>query len=138
MSRAQQIQGVVFSACALLLAAASAVLPRLQTQTELVAVAVVVTLLGVPHGGLDAVFARQLYDVRTIVRWAAFGALYGLLAAAVVGCSSAPHQESVGQMSRFSATDTATVRRLCVHPDSVLAGQRACELLDQRPLRRVF
>jgi hypothetical protein len=31
--------------------------------------------------------------------------------------------------------DTAAVRRLCVAPDSVLAGRKACELRNQAPFR---
>jgi hypothetical protein len=34
--------------------------------------------------------------------------------------------------------DTASVRRLCAAPDSVLAGRRSCELRDQRQLIKVF
>lgn len=34
--------------------------------------------------------------------------------------------------------DTLTVRRLCVAPDSVIAGRTACELRNQAPPIRVF
>ena len=34
--------------------------------------------------------------------------------------------------------DTATVRRICAQPDSVIAGRRACVLRDQRAIVKVF
>ena len=89
MNRAIQVQGWIFCAAALSAAAACLVLPRLGVPDpsgghELVAATVLIVVLGVPHGGLDAIFAQRLYRVRSVQRWAAFGALYGLLAAAVV------------------------------------------------------
>ncbi len=79
-----RIQGGVFSVLALTLAAASTVLPRLDARVELFVAAVMIILLGVPHGALDTIFARQLYRVRTIQGWAGFAVLYGAPAAAVV------------------------------------------------------
>jgi len=84
MSRALRIQGAAFSVVALTLAAATAVLPRLDARVELLVVAAMIILLGVPHGALDTVFARQLYQVRTLRNWLGFGVLYGAPAAAVV------------------------------------------------------
>jgi len=37
-----------------------------------------------------------------------------------------------------ASMDAATVRRLCVAPDRVLAGRRPCVLRDQRLPLRVF
>jgi Brp/Blh family beta-carotene 15,15'-monooxygenase len=42
-------------------------------------------VLGVPHGALDTIFARQLYGIRTLSGWLQFSLLYLLLAALVVG-----------------------------------------------------
>lgn len=84
MSRVLQLQGLAFSVAALVLAAVTATLPRFPQRFELIAVAAVIITLGVPHGGLDMVFARELHGMRGILRWAVFGLLYGLLAASVV------------------------------------------------------
>jgi hypothetical protein len=63
-------------------------------------------------------------------RWSfAFGAL-------LVGCHGTPPRDTPAQTARTVATmDTAAVRRLCASPDSVIAGQRPCELRDQRLVR---
>ena len=71
-----KIQGLVFSALALLLAAASFLLPRLDPQIELFLFAALVVVLGVPHGALDPIFARRLYAVHTAGAWLAFVTLY--------------------------------------------------------------
>ena len=61
------------------------------------------------------------------------------LAMLVVACRSAQHQaDRTSPVARATAMDTAIVRRLCVEPDSVLAGRRACELLDQAPRIKRF
>lgn len=84
MNRALQIQGSAFSVVALTLAAAASVLPRLDRQMELLVVAAMIILLGVPHGALDTIFARAIYQVRSFRSWVSFGVLYGAPAAAVV------------------------------------------------------
>jgi hypothetical protein len=66
------------------------------------------------------------------MKWSMF------LYVALVGCRSAPPQETMRSAARGRAMDSATVKRLCVAPDSVLAGHRSCELLDQRPRVKVF
>jgi hypothetical protein len=58
------------------------------------------------------------------------------LAALIVGCHGAPPRDAPGQAARSVAMmDTAAVRRLCASPDSVIAGQRPCELRDQGVVR---
>ena len=84
MNRALRIQGTAFSVTALTLVAAMVVLPRLDARVELLVVAATIILLGVPHGALDTIFARQLYQVRTVRSWLGFGLIYGAPAAAVV------------------------------------------------------
>ncbi len=83
--RAQRIQSSMFLVCALAVITASLVLPRMGHTAELTAVAFVVLLLGVPHGALDPLFVRRLPGADTLGGWAAFGAGYAVLAAAVVG-----------------------------------------------------
>ncbi|MEY4813162.1 MAG: hypothetical protein RLZZ162_235 [Verrucomicrobiota bacterium] len=82
---ALRVQGIVFSAGALLVALGTLALGRLSPQLELIVVAVLIVVLGVPHGALDTIFARQLYGIRTLSGWLQFSLLYLLLAALVVG-----------------------------------------------------
>ena len=82
--RAQRIQGLVFSATAVAGAASAELVQRLDPQTELVAMAILIVILGVPHGVLDTVFARNLYNVRTAKEWVGFTVVYFILAALVV------------------------------------------------------
>ena len=82
---ALRVQGLVFSAGALLVALGTLALGRLSPQLELIVVAVLILVLGVPHGALDTIFAKQLYGIRTLSGWLQFTLLYLLLAALVVG-----------------------------------------------------
>jgi hypothetical protein len=85
MIRAQRIQGSLFLICALAVTIASLSLPRMNRSIELIAVAFVVLLLGVPHGALDPLFVRRLPGAHTVGGWLAFGMGYAVLAVAVVG-----------------------------------------------------
>jgi len=82
---ALRIQGVVFTAVAALVTLGSLWLGRLPAQIELIVVAVLILVLGVPHGALDTIFAKQLYGIGTLTGWLQFALLYVLLAALVVG-----------------------------------------------------
>jgi Brp/Blh family beta-carotene 15,15'-monooxygenase len=79
-----KIQGMLFSLLALILSATALVLPPLNPQVELYVFATLVLVLGVPHGALDPIFARQLYGIRTLRGWAAFAVIYVALGALVV------------------------------------------------------
>ena len=61
-----------------------------------------------------------------------------LLAVPLVSCVGTPHRPASQPVASFSTADSATVRRLCAKPDSVLAGGANCELRDQGRLIRVF
>ena len=82
--RAQRIQGLVFCATAVAVAVSAGLVQRLDPQTELVTMAILIVILGVPHGVLDTVFARNLYNVRTAKEWVGFTVVYFILAALVV------------------------------------------------------
>jgi beta-carotene 15,15'-dioxygenase len=84
MSRSTRRQGTVFSALALAFAGVSLFLPRISSRTELWLIAVLIVLLGVPHGALDTLFARREYGVRTPLAWAGFIGAYLALAGAIV------------------------------------------------------
>ena len=69
---------------ALILTAAALLLPSLNPQVELYVFATLVLVLGVPHGALDPIFARQLYGIQTLPGWAFFAVIYVTLGALVV------------------------------------------------------
>lgn len=78
-------QGLTFSALALVLVAASLLLPRLEPTAELLIFALLVLVLGVPHGALDPIFARRLFAVRGLAAWTIFVGAYVGLALLVIG-----------------------------------------------------
>ncbi len=80
-----RVQGIAFSAAALVLTLAALAMPRLSQQTELIVQAALIMVLGVPHGALDTMFAQRLLGIRTLPGWIGFGVLYMLLAVSVVG-----------------------------------------------------
>ncbi len=81
---ALRIQGLAFSVGAIVLAIVAVTAARFDPQVELIVVATLVLLLGVPHGALDTVFARQLYGIQTPGGWLRFAVIYVLLGASVV------------------------------------------------------
>lgn len=78
-------QGLVFSVLALAALLAAPLFPRLDTQVQLLVLAPVILLLGVPHGALDIVFARQFLGIQSTPGWGLFSLAYMAAAAAVVG-----------------------------------------------------
>jgi beta-carotene 15,15'-dioxygenase len=84
-----RIQGKLFSAIAMLISALSLLRIRmdlrLDQQIELIILATLIIALGVPHGALDTIFARQLYGLRTTNGWIGFTAIYVVIAMMVVG-----------------------------------------------------
>jgi len=77
-------QGAAFCAVALLAAALSPLLGQADPAAALAVLAALILLLGVPHGALDPVFARDVPGVHGWVRWAGFWLGYLALAAGVV------------------------------------------------------
>lgn len=85
MKSAISLQGAVFSGFALLVSLASIVLPRLEPRLELLVLVLLIFFLGVPHGALDTVFARQRFQLQSLRGWVIFSLGYVFLAASVVG-----------------------------------------------------
>ena len=79
-----QFQGLAFSALAWLSLVASLWLPQTDVQTQLLLLSPIIFVLGVPHGALDIVFARQLAGVRSTAGWCLFTLAYLCAAASVV------------------------------------------------------
>jgi len=82
---ALRIQGLAFSVGAIVLAIVAVTAARFDPQVELIVVAALIILLGVPHGALDTIFARQLYGIQTLRGWLWFAMIYVLLSASVIG-----------------------------------------------------
>ena len=85
MTHLLRFQGRVFCGLALATMFASLAGFKLAALHELLAAAALLSLLGMPHGALDAVFARKLFGIESYTGWAAFALFYVGLAAAVVG-----------------------------------------------------
>ena len=81
----QQLQGTVFCCLALLATCGTQFLGRFASQTELILLAALIVVLGIPHGALDTLFARRLYGIQTLWGWLGFSGVYLLLAGLVVG-----------------------------------------------------
>jgi beta-carotene 15,15'-dioxygenase len=84
VNRTLRVQGAVFCVIAVLGTLASVFLPRMPPRVELVTVAVLIAILGVPHGALDTVFARQRFALRATLAWVAFAVVYGVMMLSVV------------------------------------------------------
>jgi Brp/Blh family beta-carotene 15,15'-monooxygenase len=81
-------QSQVFCATALIISVVSLLFiridMRLDQQLELIVLAILIIVLGVPHGALDTIFVRQLYKVNTAKGWMGFVVIYLMLAILVV------------------------------------------------------
>lgn len=82
---ALRLQGLVFCCAAMLLAALAPMLGPPGSQIELLVIASLILVLGVPHGALDTIFARHIYGIHSLRGWICFGTVYLLLSALVVG-----------------------------------------------------
>ena len=85
MTHFLRLQGWVFCGLALATMLASLAGFKLAALHELLVATALLSLLGMPHGALDAVFARKLFGIKSFTGWAAFALLYVGLSAAVVG-----------------------------------------------------
>jgi Brp/Blh family beta-carotene 15,15'-monooxygenase len=81
---AERRQGLIFGCVACLAAAASGALGRFPPQLELIVLASLILVLGVPHGAMDTLFAQRLYGLKTAWDWTRFTAGYLALAGLVV------------------------------------------------------
>lgn len=78
-------QGLVFSALALASVLLVAMFPVRGTGFEALVLAILILVLGIPHGALDVIFAKRLYQLVSLGQWSMFCLAYVALAAAVVG-----------------------------------------------------
>jgi Brp/Blh family beta-carotene 15,15'-monooxygenase len=80
-----RFQGLAFCVLAWSVLLAIPWLPRLDIQVQLIVLSPIILLMGVPHGALDGVFARQFVGIRSIAGWSLFALAYVAAAALVVG-----------------------------------------------------
>ena len=73
-----------FCVLAILSIAATPWLATIGASSLLTGIAVGILLLGVPHGALDTVFAREMFHIGTPVHWLLFATAYIVLAGMVV------------------------------------------------------
>jgi len=85
MSSTLRVQGITFCCLAAAVAISSVLLPPLPERVELVIISALILAVGVPHGALDTIFARQVYGLRSPGAWLVAALLYGVLAVSVVG-----------------------------------------------------
>ena len=82
---ALRLQGLIFSALAFATAALSVFLAPIDARQALWLAALLIVSLGIPHGALDPIFAKELPQIKSCASWAGFVVCYLLLAALVVG-----------------------------------------------------
>jgi Brp/Blh family beta-carotene 15,15'-monooxygenase len=80
-----RFQGILFCLIAWLVLLAIPLLPDLSTEIQLLILSPIILFMGVPHGALDTVYARQYVGVKSITGWGLFSLAYVLAAALVVG-----------------------------------------------------
>lgn len=81
---ALRLQGLIFSVLAFATAALSVFLVPMDAQQTLWLAALLIVSLGIPHGALDPIFAKELPQIKSRASWVGFVASYLLLAALVV------------------------------------------------------
>jgi len=84
MTSAIRFQGLAFCILAVTVGAAFAVFPAPGLRLEIFAAAMMIGLLGVPHGAFDIMFARTHFGIETLHGWTWFSLSYLALAAAVI------------------------------------------------------
>ena len=79
-----KIQGIAFSLLAFVVSLISLSLGDFNEKISLVLLAVFIVMLGVPHGSLDTLFAKELFNLSQLKKWSKFILIYSIIAALVV------------------------------------------------------
>ncbi len=85
MNSSLRAQGLTFCFLSAIVVLGSLIFPPLSEKVELVVISGLILVLGVPHGALDTIFARQVYRIRSPGAWLLAALLYAVLASLVVG-----------------------------------------------------
>lgn len=78
-----KFQGLLFSSVTWAALLASPWMPCMSTEVQLLILSPIILLIGVPHGAMDVVFARQFVGVESITGWILFALAYATVAAMV-------------------------------------------------------
>ncbi len=76
---------MAFVALAIAISLLTMLMAPLAERTELIVLAGLIVLLGVPHGALDTIFAKHLYHFETTKEWLLFGLAYIIPVMLVIG-----------------------------------------------------
>jgi Brp/Blh family beta-carotene 15,15'-monooxygenase len=79
-----KIQGIAFSVLAFVVSLISLFVGDFNEKISLVLLAVFIVILGVPHGSLDTLFAKELFNLGQLKKWSKFVLNYLIIAALVV------------------------------------------------------
>lgn len=85
IERALRIQCLAYCAMSLAAIVLGSLFGSIDRTVEIAIIAVLMFLLGIPHGSLDTVFAQRLRGVETARQWLAFVATYLVAAGLVIG-----------------------------------------------------
>jgi len=83
--KALQWQGIAFSVLALVFSFLIAIFQGWNSTLVTAVLAILIFVMGLPHGALDVIFAKRLYRLVSWSQWTVFCLAYIALAAAVVG-----------------------------------------------------
>lgn len=79
-----KIHGIAFSVLAFVISLLSLSLGNFNEKISLVLLAIFIVMLGVPHGSLDTLFAKELFSLGQLKKWSKFVVTYSMIAALVV------------------------------------------------------
>ena len=79
-----KLHGIAFSVLAFVVSLISLSLGDFNEKISLVLLAVFIVMLGVPHGSLDTLFAKELFNLSQLKKWSKFILIYSIIAALVV------------------------------------------------------
>ena len=79
-----KLHGIVFSVIAFVVSIASLSLGNFNEKFSLVLLVVFIVLLGVPHGSLDTLFAKELFNLGQLKKWSKFILIYSIIACVVL------------------------------------------------------
>ena len=79
-----KLHGIAFSVLAFVVSIISLSLGDFNEKISLVLLAVFIVMLGVPHGSLDTLFAKELFNLSQLKKWSKFILYYSIIAVLVV------------------------------------------------------
>jgi beta-carotene 15,15'-dioxygenase len=79
-----KIQGIAFSVLAFVVSLMSLFLSHFNEKLSLIILVAFIIILGVPHGSLDTLFAKELFNLGQLKKWSKFILIYLIIAGIVV------------------------------------------------------